>query len=185
MEKRNYIFKLNVQPHILKKYYNKIDELKSQIIPNTIFSAYNDLFSNPVMKKDEMSLVIFQDFKEIAESEEYRNLLKITEEITIEYKTITNEYKKGNGIHYNPDFLVKLENAIYDRKILLSKFIVLNQANSRYTSSQVYEEIERLYDFNIDSEVGKGLDHLRRVRKIMLYLEEQIQNGTTDIKVDY
>ena len=185
MEKRNYIFKLNVQPHILKKYYNKIDELKSQIIPNTIFNAYNDLFSNPVMKKDEMSLVIFQDFKEIAESEEYRNLLKITEEITIEYKTITNEYKKGNGIHYNPDFLVKLENAIYDRKILLSKFIVLNQANSRYTSSQGYEEIERLYDFNIDSEVGKGLDHLRRVRKIMLYLEEQIQNGTTDIKVDY
>ena len=55
MEKRNYIFKLNVQPHILKKYYNKIDELKSQIIPNTIFNAYNDLFSNPVMKEDKMS----------------------------------------------------------------------------------------------------------------------------------
>ena len=185
MEKRNFIFKLNVQPHILKKYYNKIDELKSQVIPNAIFNAYNDLFSNPIIEKDKMSLVIFQDYKEIAESEEYRNLIKITEEIAIEYKIITNEYKKGNGIHYNPDFLFKLENAIYDRKILLSKFIVLNQANSRYTSSQVYEEIERLYDFNIDSEVGKGLDHLRRVTRIILYLEEQIQNGTEDIKVDY
>lgn len=185
MEKRNFIFKLNVQPHILKKYYNKIDELKEQIIPNAIFNAYNDLFSNPVMEKDKMSLIIFQDYKEIAESEEYIHLLKNTEEIAIEYRSITNEYKKGNGIHYNPDFLVKLENAINDRKILLSKFIVLNQANSRFTSSQVYEEIERLYDFNIDSEVGKGLDHLRRVRKIILYLEEQIQNGTENIEVDY
>ncbi|HFR3771714.1 TPA: hypothetical protein ACHVGM_002202, partial [Streptococcus suis] len=63
--------------------------------------------------------------------------------------------------------------------------VVLNQANSQYTSSQVYEEIERLYDFNIDSEVGKGLDHLRRVRKIILYLEEQILNGIEEIEVNY
>lgn len=131
MEKRNYIFKLNVQPHILKKYYNKIDELKSQIIPNTIFNAYNDLFSNPVMKKDEMSLVIFQDFKEIAESEEYRNLLKITEEITIEYKTITNEYKKGNKDYLHSkkqtpsdecmDFLFNIHNSFVDCNICYSK----------------------------------------------------------------
>ena len=123
MEKRNFIFKLNVQPHILKKYYSKIDELKSQVIPNAIFNAYNDLFSNPIIEKDKMSLVIFQDYKEIAESEEYRNLIKITEEIAIEYKIITNEYKKGNGIHYNPDFLFKLENAIYDRKNHISKLL--------------------------------------------------------------
>lgn len=49
LEKRNYIFKLNVQPHILKKYHNNIEKLKSQIIPNAIFNAYNDLFSNPVI----------------------------------------------------------------------------------------------------------------------------------------
>ncbi|HFI0762739.1 TPA: hypothetical protein ACGO6Q_001310 [Streptococcus suis] len=185
LEKRNYIFKLNVQPHILKKYHNNIEKLKSQIIPNAIFNAYNDLFSNPVIGKDKLSLVIFQDYEEIAESEEFRCLVKVTEEIAIEYKAITNDYKSGKGIHYSPDFLLKLEKAINDRKILLSKFIVLNQANSRYSSSQVYEEIERLYDFNIDSEVGKGLDHLRRVRKIILYLEEQIQNGTKEIEVNY
>ena len=64
------------------------------------------MFSNPIIEKDKMSLVIFQDYKEIAESEEYRDLIKITEEIAIEYKIITNEYKKGNGIHYNPDFFI-------------------------------------------------------------------------------
>ncbi|HEM6089097.1 TPA: hypothetical protein U2B88_001117 [Streptococcus suis] len=184
-EKRNYIFKLNVQPHVLRKYHNNIDELKSKIIPTAIFNAYNDLFSNPVIENDKLNLVIFQDYNEIAESEEYRSLVKITDEIAVEYKGITNEYKRGNGIYYNPDFLFKLEKAMNDRKTLLSKFVVLNQANSRYTSSQVYEEIERLYDFNIDSEVGKGLDHLRRVRKIILYLEEQILNGIEEIEVNY
>ncbi|MET3643399.1 hypothetical protein [Streptococcus gallinaceus] len=184
-KRENYQFKLNVQPHILNKYRDKVGELKSQIIPNAIFNAYNDLFSNPVMEKNKLSLVIFQDYKEIEDSEEYIKLKKITDEITVEYKEITAEYKKGNGIHYSLEFLVKLEEAINDRKILLSKFLVLNQANSRYTSSQAYEEIERLYDFNIDSEIGKGLDHIRRVRKIILYLEEQIENGTEEIRVDY
>lgn len=184
-KRENYQFKLNVQPHILNKYRDKVGELKSQIIPNAIFNAYNDLFSNPVMEKNKLSLVTFQDYKEIEDSEEYIKLKKITDEITVEYKEITAEYKKGNGIHYSLEFLVKLEEAINDRKILLSKFLVLNQANSRYTSSQAYEEIERLYDFNIDSEIGKGLDHIRRVRKIILYLEEQIENGTEEIRVDY
>ncbi|AIX04264.1 hypothetical protein POF63_02780 [Streptococcus agalactiae] len=185
MEKYNYLFKLNVQPHILKKFHNKISELKLQVIPNAIYNAYNDLFSNPVIEKDKLSLVIFQDYREITDSEEYVKLIKNTEEIAIEYKKITIEYKKGNGIHYNPDFLEKLEKAMNDRKLLVSKFIVLSQANSRYTSSQAYEEIERLYDFNIDSEIGKGLDHLRRVMKIILYLEEQLQNGTEEIDVNY
>lgn len=184
-KRENYQFKLNVQPHILNKYRDKVGELKSQIIPNAIFNAYNDLFSNPVMEKNKLSLVTFQDYKEIEDSEEYIKLKKITDEITVEYKEITAEYKKGNGIHYSLEFLVKLEEAINDRKILLSKFLVLNQANSRYTSSQAYEEIERLYDFNIDSEIGKGVDHIRRVRKIILYLEEQIENGTEEIRVDY
>lgn len=185
MAKRNYLFKLNVQPHILKRYENRMHKLKNIIIPNLIFNSYNNLFKGPVVGKNSLKLTIVQDFNEIASSVDYQELLKITDEIAIEYKNITKEYRMGKGIYYDPQFLVKLDNAMNDRKALLSKYNVLNQANSRFNTSQAYEELERVYNFEIDTEIGKGLDHIRRVRKIILYLDEQIQNGLEEITVDY
>ncbi|EMC51109.1 hypothetical protein NNC81_06025 [Streptococcus mutans] len=185
-EKHDYLFKLNVQPHTLKKYSNgKISELKEKIIPNIIFNSYSDLFSNPSMSNDELVFNMIQDYEEIVNSNDYKELIKITDEIVIDYKNITLEYKKGNGIYYSPEFLTKLDSAIEIRKELLSKFIVLNQANSKYSSSEVYEEVERIYDFNIDTKIDKGLDHLRRVRKIIMYINDLISKGTKEIMINY
>mgnify|MGYP000861470252 FL=1 len=122
MAKRNYLFKLNVQPHILKRYENRMHKLKNIIIPNLIFNSYNNLFNGPVVGKNSLKLTIVQDFNEIASSVDYQELLKITDEIAIEYKNITKEYRMGKGIYYDPQFLVKLDNAMNDRKALLSMF---------------------------------------------------------------
>lgn len=78
-----------------------------------------------------------------------------------------------------------MEEAIEIRKQVVSKFNVLNQAKFNFTTSQAYEELERVYDFNINSEIGKGLDHLRKVRKLILYLELEVQKEAENIKVRY
>lgn len=183
--KHNYQFKLNVQPHILKKYFENLDKLKNQDIPNMIFNSYNNLFSPPVMSEKELFFDIEQDYKQILESEDYQLLIKVTDELALEYKEITFIFKNGGGIHYNPEYLTKLEEAIEIRKQVVSKFNVLNQAKFNFTTSQAYEELERVYDFNINSEIGKGLDHLRKVRKLILYLELEVQKEAENIKVRY
>lgn len=183
--KHNYQFKLNVQPHILKKYFENLDKLKNQVIPNMIFNSYNNLFSDPVMSEKELFFDIEQDYKQILESEDYQLLIKVTDELALEYKEITFIFKNGGGIHYNPEYLTKLEEAIEIRKQVVSKINVLNQAKFNFTTSQAYEELERVYDFNINSEIGKGLDHLRKVRKLILYLELEVQKEAENIKVRY
>lgn len=78
--KHNYQFKLNVQPHILKKYFENLDKLKNQVIPNMIFNSYNNLFSDPVMSEKELFFDIEQDYKQILESEDYQLLIKVTDD---------------------------------------------------------------------------------------------------------
>lgn len=181
----NYIFKLNVQPHILKQYYGNMKNLKNNIIPDAIFNSYSSIFYSPEMSDKNLILDIEQDYQTILESSDYQLLIRQTEELAIEYRNITDIFKKGGGIHYVPEYLAKLENAIDLRKEVVYKFKVLNQANFTVTTSQAYEEIEHIYDFSIDSEIGKGLDHLRRVRKIIIYLELELQKNRKNIRARY
>ncbi|WP_438831142.1 hypothetical protein [Streptococcus pluranimalium] len=184
-ERQNYQFKLNVQPHILKKYVKNMEELKNEIIPNMIFNSYSDLFSSPVMSEVDLILDIELDYKQILESTDYQTLLKVTDELVLEYKQITNTFRKGGGIHYSPEYLSKLEKAIDTRKQVVSKFNVLNQAKFNFTTSQAYEAIERIYDFSINAEIGKGLDHIRKVRKFILYIDFEQQKELESISVRY
>ena len=102
-EKHDYLFKLNVQPHTLKKYSNgKISELKEKIIPNIIFNSYSDLFSNPSMSNDELVFNMIQDYEEIVNSNDYKELIKITDEIAKEC-VVDNKimFDKDGDSHYD------------------------------------------------------------------------------------
>lgn len=129
MEKRkNYIFKLNVQPHILHEYSENLFGLKNQIIPNVIYNTYNDLFHYAIMDTSQLTFSIQQDYNEIVESKEYNLLLQKSDELALEFKKITRVFRSGKGIHYDPGYLDRLESVIELRKDVCSKFIVLNQA---------------------------------------------------------
>lgn len=54
-----------------------------------------------------------------------------------------------------------------------------------FTTSQAYEAIESTYDFSIHPQIGKGLDHLRRVQKIIMYVQAELQSNLENINVRY
>ena len=90
MEK-DYLFKLNVQPHVLEKYSgSRIETLKNELLPHIIsFSFGNDLFSqtdsNIQLEGDRMGFQIVRNYQDILESEEYERLIELTSELTKEY----------------------------------------------------------------------------------------------------
>lgn len=182
----NFIFKLNVQPHILQKLDTKgFDSLKNESIPTAIFNTFNDLLSPVEEQLGELQFKITNDFNYISKSEDYSQLIKITSEIAELYKQITIDYKNNKGIFYTPEFLEKLDQAIELRKIVLSRYSILVQSSNHYPNTLVDDEIERTYGFKIDSDVGKGLDHIRRVTKMRLYLLELEEKDAQDVLVNY
>ncbi|EID19892.1 hypothetical protein HMPREF1044_1834, partial [Streptococcus constellatus subsp. constellatus SK53] len=55
----NYVFKLNVQPQVLKRFGIKgFETLKSEVIPNAIFNSYNDLLVQVDIQLDGLSFII-------------------------------------------------------------------------------------------------------------------------------
>ena len=86
LEKRNYIFKLNVQPHILKKYHNNIEKSLDKALTQNNFIAddsylSDDYLSGIAINKNQNKIAILNrkntqddfnfhliDFKDIIES---------------------------------------------------------------------------------------------------------------------
>lgn len=182
----NYVFKLNVQPQVLKRFGIKgFETLKSEVIPNAIFNSYNDLLVQVDIQLDGLSFIITNDFSYISQSYEFNTLLEVTSEIASMYKEITIDYQKEKGIFYTPVFLDKLDEAIELRKQLISLYPILYQSSSHYLNTMIEKEIEKQYDFKIDNDVGKGIDHLRRVKKIELYINELLEKDEEDVSVYY
>lgn len=190
MEK-DYLFKLNVQPHVLEKYSgSRIETLKNELLPHIIsFSIGNDIFSltesNIQLEGDRMGFQIVRNYQDILESEEYERLIELTSELTKEYVRISREYSNKNGIHYSQEYLDKHQEAIELRKKLLEIFEELKQSQKEYSSSTIDRILEAEYDFVIMSKVGTGIDHIRKVKRISLFLEEYKNNPIEAVQVVY
>ena len=185
-ENANYVFKLNVQPHILQQFgANGLGHLKTKVIPTVIFNSYNDLLTPVEEEINQLSFTVTNDFSYITNNSEFKLLLDITSEIAYMYKQITIDYKNEKGIFYTPTFLEKLENAIDLRKQVLSSYPILEQSGPHYENSIIDVELEKQYKFKINNDVGKGIDHLRRVKKIELYLNDLLEKDEKNILVHY
>lgn len=190
MEKE-YLFKLNVQPHVLEKYSGEQKiVLKNQLIPQMIcFSFGTDLFSledcNPEMTDEELSFQIVRDYKEILESQDYMQLLELTHELTLEYVRISRDFNRGRGIHYSQDYLDKHETAMELRRSVLDAYEELKPSQNEYSTSEIDNILENEYQFKIMSKVGTGIDHIRRVKRMALFLERFEEDSVETIPIVY
>lgn len=178
-----FLFKLNVQPHILKRYSSQ--QLFESHIPSKFSSAFSDLFTQVEIRNQNLSFQIENDYKYIVESLEYQQLLADTDMFIEQYKQITFDYQNKEGIHFSDEFLTERDRLIESRKHLTNIFPVLNDANGKFDSKQINQVIEDEYQFTVDSEIGKGIDHIRRVQKIKLYLKELLNTEDEIIDVQY
>ena len=183
MEKSQYLFKLNVQPSILKKYDSQM--LFTSYIPNKICDVFNTLFQQVEVEHDNLYFSMPKDYKEIVMSKEYKQLLQDTDKFTKQYMDITLEYHENGGITYSKDFLEKHDTLMNGRKNLERKFPILIQANSQFKSGQVLQSIESEYDFSIDAKVGIGIDHIKKVQILKMYAEQLAGLEVKDVKISY
>lgn len=186
-KKRNYLFKMNVQPHILEKYSDNKEELLNFLIPQKFGDTFNNIFGSHMYTETKKSLhfEISKDYSEILNSELFKNLIYETDVLIKEYKHITQKFSIRQGINYKQDFIDLLEKLMEVRKNLISQFVVLSNANSRYTTQKINRVIEDRYSFTINSEVSKGIDHIRRTVKIQLYIEELLAQDSERVKISY
>lgn len=186
-----YLFKLNVQPHVLEKYSGeKINTLKNELIPKKIaYSFAKDLFSQTdsdfEFQSDKMSFQIVKNYQEVLESEEYKQLLELTHELTLEYVRISRDYVDKNGIHYSQDYLEKHQEAIELRKKLLATYEELKPSQLEFSGSIIDDILEKEYQFDITSKVGTGIDHIRKVKRISLFLEKLDEDTVETVPIEY
>ncbi len=183
MEKQQYVFKLNVQPHILKKYSEQT--LFKEFIPNKIFNTFNNLHTQVDIGDKTLNFQIQRDYNDILKSEEYKSLISKTDKFAIEYKQITFNYQNEGNISYSKEFLEEHEKLMELRKELIAQFSVLTYAGKQYKSSETNQSIEEEYQFQIESKVGIGLDHIKRVQKIKMYAKHLATLDNEDIIIDY
>lgn len=181
-EEQIYLFKLNAQPNILKKYP---ETLKNKLIPDKIFDTFNTLFTQVNIGTHTLNFSISRNYNEILESDEYIQLTEKTDSFIEQYKRITYSYKNNGDIYYSKDFLNLLDQLIEERKYLMGKFSVLRHDSKKFNRDDVIQSLQNEYHFQIDSEIGKGLDHIRRVQRLKMYANYLAGLKQENLEVDY
>lgn len=182
---KGYFFKLNVQPHILEKF-RELNYLKNKVIPGVLSNLYDNLF-NPVENKENGTLVfsLENSYSQILKSTDYENLIEITNYIAIMYGTIVKKFENREGIQYSQEFLDTLDKAKQLRKEFVKKYGVIEQNLYTFSKTVIDDSLENNYKISIKPEVGKGLDHLRRIERMKLYFEKMSKEDSDTIRVSY
>lgn len=110
---KQYLFKLNVQPTVLKKY--DADLLFNELVPNKINNAYQSLFNQVNRKEQDLSFTVEQDYGSIVYDPLYIELIEKTDNFVKDYRYITNEYKAKHGLNYSVQYL-ETSNVLIDMR---------------------------------------------------------------------
>lgn len=182
---KGYYFKLNIQPHILENC-RELYEIKNKVIPGVLSNLYDNLFYQVETEEDgKLVFSLENSYSQILKSMDYENLIRITNSIANMYGSIVDKFEHREGIQYSQEFLDTLDIAKQLRKEFVKKYGVIEQNLYTFSKPEIDDSLENNYKLSIKPEVGKGLDHLRRIERMKLYFEKMSKEDSETIKVSY
>lgn len=173
MENNYFVFKLNVQPNTLN-LFKKPDEfnfLIEKMIPHILDATVglheirkmSDTHPNWHKINPEKG-----DEKEF--NKQFLNLEKETLKLQSFYEDIFAMFKDEGRINYSSSFLQLNDKCIRLRTDLEKEYPSIKNAYTKITD----ETIDTMLDFEIEKKIGTGITHLRKFKKITVYVEENI-----------
>lgn len=136
-----------------------LDELTRNVMPNILSKTF------PSLANLDFNIGATSNLDERF-YDEYKKLQKITAEIELAYKSILDNFYKTHQISYPKPYLELVQRAKVLRKTLEKEYPIITEA---YRMSN--EETANSLDFDTNSRVGTGINHLVKMQKIAQYLD--------------
>lgn len=157
MEKKYFVFKLNLGPDILELYKFDMEQIRNSIIPDDLKKIF---ISKDLDNSTRYSCTVKQnDFRN---SDLYSQFIKLSNIHEQEYLAIVKEYRKTGGFNYSPSYQ-KLNNQF-------GKLMKKIRREYPYLESALNINDPKLSE-DLEFKVGTGKKNVERQRKIKIYLE--------------
>ncbi|HWJ79085.1 MAG TPA: hypothetical protein VNR61_13545 [Niallia sp.] len=158
------VFKLNLQPSKLLEYQNEREYLIKELIP----SMLENIVSLRKLKGKNVYKIVLENNDNKDFEVAYDRLLINTTKLLKYYEEILEHYEKEGEIFYSKEFLQLNTNCSSQRREIVKKYPVLENAFIEFTDEQIDREI----GISFDSKIGTGIVHLRKFYKIKKYIED-------------
>ena len=170
------VFKLNLQPAKLLEYQSDRKYLITELIPRML----EHIVSLKKLKDKNVYKIVLEnndnkDF-EIA----YDRLLNNTDKLLKCYIEILEHYEENGEIFYSKEFLQLNSNCSNQRRELVKKYPVLENAFIEFTDEEIDSEI----GVSFESKIGTGIVHLRKFYKVKKYIEEVGMQSNNPLNVE-
>lgn len=157
-----FVFKLNLEPSILKAYdYNSNrDHVVGKIIPESlkkIFSDFEDIDEKKIKFND------YIDLNEVMESADYNKMLILNKTMIKMYNEVVENYNKGEGITYTPEYLQYRDD--------LNKSIENITLNFPFLKS-AFELKDNIFPIESFSKIKMAITYIRKAIKIESYINK-------------
>ncbi|NTK15758.1 hypothetical protein HQ637_11670 [Enterococcus faecium] len=164
-----YIYKINLQHSILRKYSNDYEYLLENEIPKALGSVLSveklkELDFYKLSSEGDLNALFYSNFNELD--------IK-TQELIKAYKMVLNNYKENRQILYSKEFLELNEECMQKRNFIQKKFPELTRAFEVVSD----RTIEKNYQIELVSQVGTGIQHIKKFLKMKYYLDHYDNNS--------
>lgn len=161
MSKEYYVFKLNLEPKILHAY--DYENYKENVISEVIPGALKEIFShNSNIDDSKIKFSDTIDINEVKSSNEYLEMLHITNKMIEMYHAVVGNYNSGKGITYSPEYLENRDNLNAAIKRLISIYPFLKGA---------FDLREDVFPVHAFSKIKMSIAYIKKALQIKYYLD--------------
>ena len=155
-----YVFKFNLEPNVLRtyNYESQKDNVINVVIPNAlkgIFTSFENVDKNKIKFKD------YIDIDNIKHSTEYNEMMTLNATMIKMYENVVENYNKGKGITYTPEYLDKRKELKTSIDRLVEIYPLLKGA---------FELSDSIYSVDAFASVKMSVAYIRKAKKIEYYV---------------